>query len=95
MKGKYIIAVIVIGFVLLRLHSERVYIQHFNFYKSGYDSLVEVVDSIKFENECLLYQIDSVRVDTTIKSDEFVLKYKLERIRYYNNIAQKVIILNI
>lgn len=34
---------------------------------------------------------DSLNVykDTTMSSEEFVLKYKLERIRYYNEIAAK------
>ena len=33
--------------------------------------------------------IDSYKSDTTISADYFIAKYKLERIRYYNNIAGK------
>ena len=33
--------------------------------------------------------LNSYKADTTISSELFVAKYKLERIRYYNNIAAK------
>lgn len=33
--------------------------------------------------------LNSYKADTTISAELFVAKYKLERIRYYNNIAAK------
>ena len=54
---------------------------------------VQVVDStriIQLEQE-LQKTKDSLNVyksDTLMSSDEFVLRYKLERIRYYNDIAK-------
>ena len=33
--------------------------------------------------------LNSYKADTTINAELFVAKYKLERIRYYNNIAAK------
>lgn len=39
--------------------------------------------------------LNAYKSDTTISADYFVAKYKLERIRYYNDIAGKEIILNI
>ena len=54
---------------------------------------VQVVDStriIQLEQE-LQKTKDSLNVyksDTLMSSDEFILRYKLERIRYYNDIAK-------
>lgn len=39
--------------------------------------------------------LNAYKSDTTISADYFVAKYKLERIRYYNDIAGKGIISNI
>lgn len=55
-----------------------------------------VTDSVAIEENIELKILlaktqDSLAVykDTTISSDIFVLKYKLERIRYYNEVAAK------
>ena len=55
---------------------------------------VEIVDStriIELENVLQLTR-DSLNVykhDTIISEDEFILRFKLERIRYYNECARK------
>lgn len=55
---------------------------------------VEIVDSariVELENVLQLIR-DSLNVykhDTTISEDEFILRFKLERIRYYNECARK------
>lgn len=55
--------------------------------------VVEVVDSVKLlqlQHE-LRAARDSIKVyqaDTFMNSEEFTLRYKLERIRYYNDIAK-------
>lgn len=55
---------------------------------------IEVVDTAKvlqlqYELQIARDSIKAYKADTLINADEFVLRYKLERIRYYNDIAKK------
>lgn len=57
---------------------------------------VPIVDTTNVQEVIELKEIlrktqDSLAIykDTTMSSEEFVLKYKLERIRYYNEVAAK------
>lgn len=79
-----------ISFVIIyastnEVEAERVYIPY-----GGSDTAC--VSELAATKELLLRTQDSLnsyKADTTISGELFVAKYKLERIRYYNNIAAK------
>lgn len=55
---------------------------------------VEIVDSTRiFELENILQltrdSLNAYKYDTIMSEDEFILRFKLERIRYYTNIVDK------
>lgn len=55
---------------------------------------IEVVDSariiqLQYELQNARDSIAAFKADTLLSADEFVLRYKIERIRYYNDIAKK------
>lgn len=82
-----IIAGSIFGFVLCdnNVEAERIYIPY-----GGSDTAC--VSELAATKELLLRTQDSLnsyKADTTINAELFVTKYKLERIRYYNNIAAK------
>lgn len=67
------------------VEAERIYIPY-----GGSDTAC--VSELAATKELLLRTQDSLnsyKADTTINAELFVAKYKLERIRYYNNIAAK------
>lgn len=67
------------------VEAERIYIPY-----GGSDTAC--VSELAATKELLLRTQDSLnsyKADTTINGELFVAKYKLERIRYYNNIAAK------
>lgn len=77
----------IFGFVLYdnNVEAERIYIPY-----GGSDTAC--VSELAATKELLLRTQDSLnayKADTTINAELFVTKYKLERIRYYNNIAAK------
>lgn len=78
---------IIFGFVVCdnNVEAERIYIPY-----GGSDTAC--VSELAATKELLLRTQDSLnsyKADTTINAELFVAKYKLERIRYYNNIAAK------
>lgn len=77
----------IFGFVVCdnNVEAERIYIPY-----GGSDTAC--VSELAATKELLLRTQDSLnsyKADTTINAELFVAKYKLERIRYYNNIAAK------
>ena len=77
----------IIGFVVCdnNVEAERIYIPY-----GGSDTAC--VSELAATKELLLRTQDSLnsyKADTTISAELFVAKYKLERIRYYNDIAAK------
>lgn len=77
----------IVGFVVCynNVEAERIYIPY-----GGSDTAC--VSELAATKELLLRTQDSLnsyKADTTISAELFVAKYKLERIRYYNNIAAK------
>lgn len=77
----------IFGFVVCdnNVEAERIYIPY-----GGSDTAC--VSELAATKELLLRTQDSLnsyKADTTISGELFVAKYKLERIRYYNNIAAK------
>ena len=77
----------IFGFVVCdnNVEAERVYIPY-----GGSDTAC--VSELASTKELLLRTQDSLnsyKADTTISAELFVAKYKLERIRYCNNIAAK------
>ena len=77
----------IFGFVVCdnNVEAERIYIPY-----GGSD--IACVSELAATKELLLRTQDSLnsyKADTTINAELFVAKYKLERIRYYNNIAAK------
>lgn len=77
----------IFGFVVCdnNVEAERIYIPY-----GGSDTTC--VSELAATKELLLRTQDSLnsyKADTTINAELFVAKYKLERIRYYNNIAAK------
>lgn len=77
----------IFGFVVYdnNVEAERIYIPY-----GGSDTTC--VSELAATKELLLRTQDSLnsyKADTTINAELFVAKYKLERIRYYNNIAAK------
>lgn len=77
----------IFGFVVSdnNVEAERIYIPY-----GGSDTAC--VSELATTKELLLRTQDSLnsyKADTTISAELFVAKYKLERIRYYNNIAAK------
>ena len=82
-----IIVGIIFGFVVCdnNVEAERIYIPY-----GGSDTAC--VSELAATKELLLRTQDSLnsyKADTTISGELFVAKYKLERIRYYNDIAAK------
>lgn len=79
-----------ISFVIIyastnKVEAERIYIPY-----GGSDTAC--VSELAATKELLLHTQDSLnsyKADTTISAELFVAKYKLERIRYYNDIAAK------
>lgn len=77
----------IFGFVVCdnNVEAERIYIPY-----GGSDTAC--VSELAAAKELLLRTQDSLnsyKADTTISAELFVAKYKLERIRYYNDIAAK------
>lgn len=77
----------IFGFVVCdnNVEAERIYIPY-----GGSNTVC--VSELAATKELLLRTQDSLnsyKADTTISAELFVAKYKLERIRYYNNIAAK------
>lgn len=77
----------IFGFVVCdnNVEAERIYIPY-----RGSDTAC--VSELAATKELLLRTQDSLnsyKADTTISAELFVAKYKLERIRYYNDIAAK------
>lgn len=77
----------IFGFVVYdnNVEAERIYIPY-----GGSDTTC--VSELAATKELLLRTQDSLnsyKADTTISGELFVAKYKLERIRYYNNVAAK------
>lgn len=91
-KDLYVVIAIVIGIVTIILatifNSKPVPEIRYVPYGQDSTSLKELV----LTKELLRRTQDSLnayKCDTTISAELFVAKYKLERIRYYNNIAAK------
>lgn len=77
----------IFGFVVYdnNVEAERIYIPY-----GGSDTAC--VSELAATKELLLRTQDSLnsyKADTTISGELFVAKYKLERIKYYNNVAAK------
>lgn len=60
------------------------------------ENIITVEDSVLIKENIYLKSVlkltqDSLAIykDTTIKADEFVLRYKLERIKYYTDIVDR------
>lgn len=86
-----VIAGLIVGSIFVfvvcdnNVEAERIYIPY-----GGSDTAC--VSELAATKELLLHTQDSLnsyKADTTISAELFVAKYKLERIRYYNDIAAK------
>lgn len=80
-----LISLVIICAFTNEVEAERIYIPY-----GGSDTAC--VSELAATKELLLRTQDSLnsyKADTTISAELFVVKYKLERIRYYNNIAAK------
>jgi hypothetical protein len=91
-KNLYVVIATIVGIVIIILatifNSKPVPEIRYIPYRQDTTSLKELV----LTKELLRRTQDSLnayKCDTTISAELFVAKYKLERIRYYNNIAAK------
>lgn len=89
MKIRYWI-VIIIGLIICASINNNIVKQEKEDYAKKYANVyIQQVDSIKFINDSILNINNSLLITKdSINEELFVAKYKLERIRYYNDIAK-------
>lgn len=89
MKIRYWIVIIISLIICASINNNIVKQEKEDYAKKYANVYIQQVDSIKFINDSILNINNSLLITKdSINEELFVAKYKLERIRYYNNIAK-------
>ena len=89
MKIRYWVIIIISLIICASINNNIVKQEKEDYAKKYANVYIQQVDSIKFINDSILNINNSLLITKdSINEELFVAKYKLERIRYYNDIAK-------
>lgn len=89
MKIRYWVIIIISLIICASINNNIVKQEKEDYAKTYANIYIQQIDSIKFINDSVLNIHNSLLITKdSINEELFVAKYKLERIRYYNDIAK-------